>query len=296
MAEDGGTPNDGAGNKNGDGGGEGPGAEEGGAGNDPPAFHEMLPEDLREDPSLKDFKDVGGLAKSYIHAQKMVGSLGNDPDRLVQMPGEDATDDDIAEFYNKLGRPEEASAYELNYDEESPAKIQGEFVDQYKEWAHEAGLTPKQAQVLMDKYSGWAEGIVEQSNKDYNEVRDQNEKVLQDEFGGEYDNKVALAGRAAKELGGDEFMDLMEETGLGNDPRVVKTFAKIGEMLSEDELGAGGGGSQFGMTPAHAKAELSELSMDGDFQKALMDPENPGHKAAIERRSRLYKAAYPDNN
>jgi hypothetical protein len=64
-------------------------------------------------------------------------------------------------------------------------------------------------------------------------------------------------------------------------------------MLSEDDRGAGGGSGSFGMTPAQAKAELAELTMDPNFTKALMDPEHMGHKEAIARRSRLYSAAYP---
>jgi hypothetical protein len=32
-----------------------------------------LDESLRTDPSLADIKDISGLAKSYIHAQKMIG-------------------------------------------------------------------------------------------------------------------------------------------------------------------------------------------------------------------------------
>ena len=35
-------------------------------------WRESLPEDLKEDPSLKSIQDVPGLAKSFIHAQKMV--------------------------------------------------------------------------------------------------------------------------------------------------------------------------------------------------------------------------------
>lgn len=41
-------------------------------GGDAKSWLESLPEDVRSDPSLKVFKDVSGLAKSYVNAQKMI--------------------------------------------------------------------------------------------------------------------------------------------------------------------------------------------------------------------------------
>ena len=35
-------------------------------------FLNSINEDLRNEPSLKDFKDVNGLAKSYINISKMI--------------------------------------------------------------------------------------------------------------------------------------------------------------------------------------------------------------------------------
>ena len=37
------------------------------------SFLDTLPEDLRGEPSLRNFTDVGALAKSYTHAQRMIG-------------------------------------------------------------------------------------------------------------------------------------------------------------------------------------------------------------------------------
>ena len=37
------------------------------------SFLDTLPEDLRGEPSLRNFNDVGALAKSYTHAQRMIG-------------------------------------------------------------------------------------------------------------------------------------------------------------------------------------------------------------------------------
>ena len=43
---------------------------QGGSGN---SFMEMIPEELREHPSLSPIKDVGNLARSYVNAQRLIG-------------------------------------------------------------------------------------------------------------------------------------------------------------------------------------------------------------------------------
>ena len=62
-------------------------------------WKESLPDDLRDNPSLKSIQDVPGLAKSFIHAQKMVGA------DKIPVPTEHATKEDWDAVYSKLGRP-----------------------------------------------------------------------------------------------------------------------------------------------------------------------------------------------
>ena len=61
-----------------------------------------LSEDIRADKSLENIKDISGLAKSYIHAQKMVGA------DKIPVPNKYATEDDWNAVYEKLGRPKSA--------------------------------------------------------------------------------------------------------------------------------------------------------------------------------------------
>ena len=79
---------------------------QGGSGN---SFIEMIPEELREHPSLSPIKDVGNLARSYVNAQRLIGS---DKIPLPKNP----TDEDLDNIYSKLGRPETPEGYELPVD------------------------------------------------------------------------------------------------------------------------------------------------------------------------------------
>ena len=73
-------------------------------------FRQHIDEGYRNDPSLSTYKDINGMAKSLINAQKMVGA------DKVAIPGSWATEDDWSQVYSKLGRPETADKYDLSFD------------------------------------------------------------------------------------------------------------------------------------------------------------------------------------
>lgn len=60
---------------------------------------------------------------------------------------------------------------------------------------------------------------------------------------------LAIAAKA-RDLGGPEFAKLLNKTGLGNHPAVIRTFLKIGQSLSEDKFITGGNASTEAPTAA----------------------------------------------
>ena len=97
-----------------------------------------LPEDIRNDPSIADIKDVSAMAKSYINGQKLIGK------NRISLPGEGATDEEISAFHSQLGRPEKSNLYDFG---ERPALPDGLEYDEgfetaYKDLAFKAGLNP----------------------------------------------------------------------------------------------------------------------------------------------------------
>jgi hypothetical protein len=67
-----------------------------------------LPEELKSEKSLSSITDIAGLAKSYVHAQKLIGA------DKIPVPNKHATEDDWNAVYEKLGRPKSAEDYKLN--------------------------------------------------------------------------------------------------------------------------------------------------------------------------------------
>ena len=83
-----------------------PGTTLGGGGE--PSFRDSLPEDLRDHASLKDFNDVGSLAKSFVHAQSMIGS------DKINLPTDKSTPEQWSQFYKELGRPDSVDGYDVS--------------------------------------------------------------------------------------------------------------------------------------------------------------------------------------
>jgi len=254
-------------------------------------FLSQIPEDLRNDPSLQDIKDVTGLAKGYVHAQRMVGS------DKVAIPGKDAPDSDWDTVYNKLGRPETMDGYKLpEFKDDHPAKEfvpSEEQVGKFQDVAHKLGLTQSQFAGLMDWYPQLQQEMAEAANAETNAQREQSEAALKKELGNAYDEYVQNGVKAAKEFGGDEFVQLLEDTGLGNHPTVVKALGEAGKALAEDKM-AGSPFRGFSKSPEQAQREIGDLRLDAEFNKAYSDSNHPGHRDAVERMNQLYQDAYPE--
>jgi len=111
-------------------------------------WRSSIPEDIRGHKSLDHISDVGALAKSYVHAQSMIGA-----DKIV-MPGKTSSPEDWDEFYNRIGRPQSSEEYNLPEPQEFEADP--EMTSWYRQTAHEIGLTENQAAKLYDAYNQFA--------------------------------------------------------------------------------------------------------------------------------------------
>lgn len=138
------------------------------------SFMDKISQEYKETPTIKNIKSIDDMAKQLIHANKKIGERLSEPEEV---------NDDFFSFYSKLGRPENPDDYKLEVSDE--LKELGFDEKNFKETAHAAGLTAKQANLLFDKYSKDLSGGVE-ANKQKIEARDQEfSKLAVDTFGSE---------------------------------------------------------------------------------------------------------------
>jgi hypothetical protein len=240
-------------------------------------FFDSLPEDLRAEPSLRNFTDPVSLAKSYVHAQRMIGA------DKIPLPGKSATDDEWRQVYKRLGAPDSAKGYDFKVGADVMRDTE---IEAFRTAAFEAGLNSKQA----GRIAQFLEGTVTQSRAAMEEgadaVRYAGEQELRQEWGQAFDQQVQLAHKAAVTfLGNTDLLDSVELADgrlLGDHPAIVKMFANLAKEIGEDNLL--GDASELVMTPAEAQNKISEMTRQGT---PYWDKFHPEHRAYVDEALRL---------
>jgi hypothetical protein len=133
------------------------------------------------------------------------------------MPTPESSAEEIRAFYQKTGCPENPDGYEIQVGDEV-AKFRNEGVENdLKAVAHEMGVSKQAFEAIVGKY-------YESIQMDMAKSLEQGEAALKEEFGEKYDENIAIAQRFAKEACSPEFLEIMESSGLGNNPVVLKEF------------------------------------------------------------------------
>lgn len=231
------------------------------------------------------------VIKSYQGAEKLIG---RDPSTLVQLPRADDPAGARA-VLAKLGLPESPDKYEFAKPEPGTKLDEG-----YEKWArdtfHKAGLTAPMVKTLTAEHNAFIAQTLAQQAKDYELSVEADKKALLAEWKGGHERMMNAAQTAAKQLGfTPEMIDGIEQAaGYAG---TWKFFAQLGQKMSEDGfVTAGDKSAGFGtaLTPAEAKGEWEKMKTDANTLAALKDIRHPGHKAAKEKQSLLFKVMYPE--
>ena len=240
----------------------------------PPSWKDSISEDFRNDPSIEKFTEIDALAKSYINATKMIGQ-----DKLV-IPTNNSTEDQWNEVYEKLGRPESADKYTLDINSEVVSMDEG-AVKSFAEQSHKLGLNNKQAQGILEFYKNNMEGTAQQSRIDTETAQTQSEQQLRQEWGRDFEGKVKQAGALAKANINPEVLDmqLQDGTRIGDHPEIIKGFAKIAGMMSEDKILSSE--SENTNTSKDIESEISAIS--NDKNGPYWNKNHPDHDKTVQK-------------
>jgi hypothetical protein len=263
------------------------------------SFLDNIAEDIRGEASLKDFKDVNGLAKSYVNSQRMLGNS-------VRIPGEDASVEAKAEFmekiksvqgimeapnlddaesmgkfYNQLGRPEEAKGYKAELPEN--LEINSDQLDGFNGKMHELGLTQGQYKGVLEMYTAEKAAEVEYQT----ELAESNLSQIKEIWGNDFNNRAEAAKtvlNSFKEKYPEAVAQLVDGAN-GNNPVLLSLLADAANMYQEKGAIGGQTKHQFGMSAEEAREKYNEIihNLDHDYYK--------GNKAAVERANKLLRIA-----
>ena len=187
---------------------------------EPPAFHDTLPEDLRESEHLKDVENPENLARYYVDLKK-----------------------------DYLAPPETAEGYEFKKPEDF--KADDAEMAKLKSVAFENGLNQKQFEKLMEFNVNSQRDAFETLKKTVEAKRQEGETALRTEWGADYEKNLEAAKSVLnhEKVADADFKQFLEDTRLGDNPQVIKFFAKMSSLISEDTFNKPGTGDEAPSRP-----------------------------------------------
>lgn len=258
----------------------------------PTSWRDSLPEDIRGEKVFDNFKgqswdEVGPtLAKGYAHAQRMVGGS-------IRLPAKDAPPEEFAALRTRLSEagvieapPPAPDKYTAKINLPEGHEADPGMTSRFYKVAHEHGLSDKQAQAMLDLYVEQAGAAKEKLGGSAAETMAELEK----EYGGATQQYLRQAQRAVSDVGGKDLIDVLDRTGLGNHPALVKAFIRVGKMMAEDDPIFADTTSGGGET---AQAEIAKILANPDDLYHAKFKGRPGHEERVRYVTRLYEQAYP---
>ena len=238
------------------------------------SWKDSISEDFRNDPSIEKFTEIDALAKSYINATKMIGQ-----DKIV-IPTKNSGQEAWDEAYAKLGRPESPEKYTFDVKSDVVNMDEG-AIKSFAEQSHKLGLNNKQAEGILDFYKNNMEGTAQQAKIDTETAQSQAEQELRQEWGRDFEGKVKQAGALAKANINPEVLDMTLSNGtrLGDHPEIIKGFAKIAGMMSEDKIVSTE--SENVNTVADIETEISAITNDTDGP--YWNKQHPDHDKMVQQ-------------
>lgn len=241
-------------------------------------WQKMLGDDtLHEDKTLQTFKNVEGLAKSYVHVRKQV------PLDKIAIPNENTTDDEWDAFHTAGGRPPTAVDYNIVRPEDFPEEHwSNEIALAAQDLFHKIGLNPKQAAAISEFNNANIMGAIKAQNDAIIANRQEIKDGLYKDWGAAYEPKKHQGNYAIeKGTGGDiEFKERLCAK-FGDDPDFIRFTSNIGGKFAEH----GDIVESKVSTPADIQTEI-----DKEMQtEAYKSRKHPDHKAAVKRVSILFQ-------
>jgi len=237
-------------------------------------WKEAISEEYRSNPNIEKFTELDALAKSYINAVSMIGT------DKIPLPGKTATDEQWNEVYNKLGRPESADKYTLELKTDV-APIDENVIKGFAQNAHKLGLNNKQAQGILEFYKQTLEGSAKEMSVNMESAQAEATNMLRSEWGKSYDENLRKASSVAQTYLEPELLDtqLRDGSRLGDNPKIIKAFANIANLLSEDKII--GTEADNVLQGREIEKEIEELT--SDKQGAYWNKMHPNHTKVVNQ-------------
>lgn len=252
------------------------------------SWHESLPEPLRNAPFLGKAENVDDAVAKLAHAAQLVGTS-------IRIPGENASDDDRAAFYQKLsevpgvarlpvpddieglnsllaklGKPEEPSKYVT--PEVENFEWDTDMLTDLRRYAHEAGMTNTQFQKFAQQI---AQQELEAASAAQSEQEAERAALKADWGEALTEREDLIRGWLKQSQAPESMMDMLDNKSLPNSTMkwlydIASQFKDTTNPVSKDRDSRGAPT----VAPAEAKAKIAEILANPAYFDAA-DPRHP---------------------
>jgi len=192
------------------------------------AWTEQLPPEMRfnADTAAKiaKFTKVGDMAKAFLELEAKAATGG--------IPGKNATSEEVAEFWEKAGRPAKAEGYSFTNDKDNNGAG-------FAQAAHKANLTTAQADAMFKTLTAMGAERYNAIQQAQLHAEKEAAAALTAEYGSKYEQKMELLKRGLA-AAGPNVGNLIRQSGLSGNPEIIKAFISFGEMTAESGFAKGG--------------------------------------------------------
>lgn len=263
-------------------------ADQGSSGSDVNWAAGLQAEDNRALVEAKQWKSPDDAIRSYRELESHLS-------KNLTVPGADASADEWNAFYGKLGRPDTADKYELALNTETVPQdfpYDENSALEFRNWAHEAGLSPRQAQVLHDKFVAHQAGGFTAMRENAAKLEGDTHREIVNQWGDPdtdgYKKNLEYASRAIGQLGmKDELIRLgaLSSEGSVLSSKLAFALAKVGkEMYAEDSVATNANGTvnnpfsteNFNLTQAGALIRSDPAKAKSMIRSAGLNPADYG--------------------
>ena len=217
-------------------------------------WYDSLNDEYKNHPSIQKFQDANGMAKSYLSLETMLGQ------EKIPVP-KNAQDSNAWALYRKaFDVPETADKYDIKIEGVGDDKLQG-----LKEIFHKHNISQTAAQELTNAHIQDFKEYEEMKARAFNADAEKASAELKKEWGAKYEENLTTARTFLEKMSASKEEYDYFDNKIGNDPKFIKLLAKMGNSISEGNLGGfEGQGGGFSKTPAEAKQELDKILNDPD--------------------------------
>ena len=200
------------------------------------SWKDYIPEELKDRSEWNNIKDPSDLFKNYINAQQTIS-------KSVRIPDENATAEDVANFYSKLGKPKSKDEYDFSYTPKGQNYVYNKDsfdFTVFKDIADKANLTKDQYQALAsayidinnENYINYNKSLEAKAAQELKEA----EQKLKTAWGANYNSNINAISEKVKKLYPSATLTRMQNAGLFRDPEFLEAHLKLTKMMTGDTV------------------------------------------------------------